>query len=123
MYRFSSRSYNNLQGVNPRLVAVATLALARSDVDFLVIEGLRTPERQAELVAAGASRTMKSKHLTGDAIDVAAWVGGAIRWDWPLYARIAAAFKSAAADLGVTLTWGGDWTTLMDGPHFELRTP
>jgi peptidoglycan L-alanyl-D-glutamate endopeptidase CwlK len=50
-------------------------------------------------------------------------VGGAIRWDWPLYARIAAAFKSAAADLGVTLTWGGDWTTLMDGPHFELRTP
>jgi peptidoglycan L-alanyl-D-glutamate endopeptidase CwlK len=120
MYRFSSRSYANLKGVDPRLVAVATLALSMGEIDFGVTEGLRTIERQRQLVASGASRTMKSRHLTGDAIDVAAYVDGAVRWDWPLYEHIADAFKRAAKDLGIAIVWGGDWTSLRDGPHFEL---
>jgi peptidoglycan L-alanyl-D-glutamate endopeptidase CwlK len=71
-------------------------------------------------VRAGASRTQRSRHLTGHAVDVAALVDGQVRWDWPLYPRIAAAFKAAAARQGTAIIWGGDWTRLRDGPHFEL---
>lgn len=119
-FRFGERSEKNLLGVHRDLVTVARMALLRSDVDFAITEGVRTLERQKELYRAGASQTMSSRHLTGHAIDVAAFVGGRIAWDWPLYNRIAIAFKSASADLGIPIVWGGDWRTLKDGPHFEL---
>jgi peptidoglycan LD-endopeptidase CwlK len=118
--RLSVRSRSRLTGVHPALVAVVEAAFARSPVDFMITEGLRTPERQASLVKAGASRTLKSRHLTGHAVDVAALVDGEVRWDWPLYARIAKAFKSAALELNTPVVWGGDWKRLRDGPHFEL---
>lgn len=95
-YRLGSTSRRNLQRVDPRLVAVVERAIAKSEIDFRVTEGRRSPERQRQLVAAGASRTMNSKHLTGHAVDVAALVGGQVRWDWPLYSKIAEAFKAAA---------------------------
>ena len=119
-FRLSTRSRARLKGVHPRLVAVVEAALARSSVDFLITEGLRSPARQAALVRAGASQTLNSRHLTGHAVDVAALVEGRVRWDWPLYGRIAAAFKAAARDLDTPLIWGGDWSRLRDGPHFEL---
>ena len=78
------------------------------------------PRAQAALVHAGASRTLNSRHITGHAVDVAAIIDGAIRWDWPLYPRIAEAIKAAAKARGVALIWGGDWPRLRDGPHFEL---
>lgn len=116
---FSKRSENNLLGIHPHLVAVARRALEISPIDFAVIEGLRTPARQKALVEAGASWTMKSRHLTGHAIDVAAWVGGTIRWDWPLYETLGKAFKDAARQQDVPIVWGGDWK-VRDGPHIEL---
>ena len=119
-FRLSQRSRAALQGVHPDLVAVVEAAIELTPVDFMVTEGLRTAARQAELVRAGASRTLNSRHLTGHAIDVAAWVDGQVRWDWPLYPRIAEAFKAAAKGRGVRLVWGGDWPRLRDGPHFEL---
>lgn len=119
-YRLSSRSRARLTGVHPALVAVVERAIASSPVDFMISEGLRSPERQKALVAAGASRTQRSRHLTGHAVDVAALVDGQVRWDWPLYGRIAAAFKAAASELETPIVWGGDWKTLRDGPHFEL---
>lgn len=119
-FRLSQRSLARLTGVHPRMVALVKEAITLSPVDFMVTEGLRTPERQAALVRAGASRTRNSRHLTGHAIDVAALVEGQVRWDWPLYPRIAAAFKAAAARHGTAIVWGGDWTSLRDGPHFEL---
>ena len=119
-FKFSARSLRNLDGLHRDLVRVAHRALELSDVDFVVTEGLRTRERQRQLVAAGASRTMNSRHITGHALDVAAWVGGTVRWDWPLYDRISAAFKAAARELGVPIVWGGDWKSFKDGPHFEL---
>ena len=119
-FRLSERSMKRLEGVHPRLVALAREAIALSPVDFMITEGLRTKERQLALVRAGASRTKRSRHLTGHAIDVAAMVDGQVRWDWPLYPRIAAAFKAAATRQGTTIVWGGDWPTLRDGPHFEL---
>lgn len=119
-FRLSSRSRARLVGVHPALTAVVEAAIARTPVDFMITEGLRTAERQAALVKAGASRTTRSRHLTGHAVDVAALVEGQVRWDWPLYGRIAEAFKAAALDLKTPLIWGGDWKTLRDGPHFEL---
>lgn len=120
MYRFSRRSFERLQGVRPELIAVATLALTETAVDFGISEGLRTLERQKQLMGAGATQTLRSRHLTGHAIDVVAYVQGEMRWDWPLYAEIAAAMKLAAHGLGVAIEWGGDWTSLKDGPHFQL---
>ena len=119
-FRLSSRSRARLIGVHPALTAVVEAAITRTPVDFMITEGLRTAERQAALVKAGASRTTRSRHLTGHAVDVAALVEGQVRWDWPLYGRIAQAFKAAALDLKTPLIWGGDWKTLRDGPHFEL---
>lgn len=119
-FRLSTRSRARLTGVHPDLICVVEAAIAATPVDFMVTEGLRSPVRQAALVKAGASRTLKSRHLTGHAVDVAALVDGAVRWDWPLYGRIAAAFKAEAERLGVPIIWGGDWTSLRDGPHFEL---
>lgn len=120
--RFSDRSLRNLRGVHPDLVRVMERALHTSPVDFIVIEGLRTRERQSELVASGASRTMNSRHLTGHAVDLLP-IGpnGRGEFAWPLYERLAPAVKQAAEDLGVAIKWGGDWTSFRDGPHFELE--
>ena len=119
-HTFSEKSNTKLEGVDERLVQVAHLALQLSPVDFGITEGVRTLERQKELVKAGASRTLRSKHLEGKAVDVVAYVNGKVAWDWPLYEKIAKAFKQAAAELDVNLKWGGDWATFKDGPHFEL---
>jgi peptidoglycan L-alanyl-D-glutamate endopeptidase CwlK len=119
-FKFSARSLRNLQGVHPDLVRVMHRAIATSPLDFMVTEGLRTEARQRQLVAAGASRTMNSRHLTGHAVDVAVLIGREVRWDWPLYSQLAVAIKAAAATEGVAITWGGDWPRFRDGPHYEL---
>lgn len=119
-YVLGSKSLKNLVGVDERLVSVVKRAVELTEVDFSVIEGLRTKKRQAQLVAAGASKTMNSRHLTGHAVDLAPYVSGRIRWDWPLFYPIAEAMKRAAQELGVPIRWGGDWVTFKDGPHFEL---
>lgn len=116
----SDRSLKRLAGVKPELIQVVTRAIQITSVDFAVTEGVRTLNRQKELVASGASLTMDSRHLTGHAVDLAAMVGGQVRWDWPLYDALAAAMKNAALECGVSIVWGGDWTTFKDGPHFEL---
>ncbi len=120
MYRLSERSRDRLEGVHSRLVNVVEEAILLTEVDFTVLEGLRTVERQQELYAAGASRTMNSYHLTGHAVDLGAYVGGTVRWDWPLYHQIAWAMKTAARHQNTPIVWGGDWETFKDGPHFQL---
>lgn len=118
--KLNDRSEKLLVGVHPDLVRVVRRAAEITTIDFVVTEGLRTLARQKQLVAAGASKTMKSRHLTGHAVDLAAVVGGKVRWDWPLYANLADAMKRAAIELGVPLEWGGDWKSFKDGPHFQL---
>jgi peptidoglycan L-alanyl-D-glutamate endopeptidase CwlK len=119
-YTFSARSEQRLAGVHPDLVRVVRRAITLSEVDFAVIEGLRTADRQAELLKAGASTTLNSRHITGHAIDLAPFIGGEIRWDWPPFHRIAAAMKAAALLERVPIEWGGDWARFRDGPHFQL---
>jgi peptidoglycan L-alanyl-D-glutamate endopeptidase CwlK len=119
-YILGTKSLAKLNGVHPDLVRVIKRAIKRTPVDFAVIEGLRTVARQQELFAAGASKTLNSRHLTGHAVDIAPYVAGSIRWDWPLFHEIAPAVKQAAQELGVPITWGGDWRSFKDGPHWEL---
>lgn len=120
MFKLGARSLAKLAGVHPDLIAIVKRAIEISDVDFVVTEGMRTKDRQKELVSKGASTTMHSRHLTGHAVDLAAMIGKEVRWDWPLYSRIAGAMKQAAVEQGKPLIWGGDWKTFKDGPHFEL---
>ena len=124
---FTMRDHQRLAGLHPDLVRV--VERARLAAPFIVVEGLRSRERQERLVAIGASRTLASRHLTGHAVDLAYWLddgdgtpeAGEIRWDWPLYRQLATAMKAAAADESVALVWGGDWKSFPDGPHFELN--
>jgi peptidoglycan L-alanyl-D-glutamate endopeptidase CwlK len=120
MFKLSQRSKDRMKGVHPDLVKVVEHAIEITTVDFAVLEGLRTPERQKVLKEAGASQTLNSRHITGHAVDLGAWVDGEVRWDWPLYHQIAKAMKTAAAELNVPIEWGGDWRTFKDGPHFQL---
>lgn len=91
---------------------------------FSITEGMRTRERQVELVESGASKTLNSRHLTGHAVDVGLWVqlDGklTLRWDWPLYEQFAQHVQLHADALGIKIVWGGSWKTFKDGPHFQL---
>lgn len=126
---WDERSAKNLVGVHKDIIRV--LEAARLDPfspAFRVIEGLRTKERQRELLAAGKSTTMNSRHLTGHAVDVVPWVDldndGSVESNELFNAvqiRILAnALKAAAADLGIPFEWGGDWKSFYDGPHYQL---
>jgi len=114
------RSLSRLEGVHPDLVRIVKKAAALSDLDFTVLEGIRSVERQKQLVSQGASKTMNSRHITGHAVDLAPMIAGEVRWDWPLYHKLAKIVKSAAADEKVPLQWGGDWRAFKDGPRWEL---
>lgn len=125
-YTFGKRSRKNLEGVNPNLVKLAEKALELSTQDFMVTEGLRTVERQKQLVAKGLSKTMKSKHIVGRAIDVVPYP---VDWkDWSKFVAIYNAFRRASEITGIKFRWGGDWNMngsyrdekFLDGPHFEL---
>ena len=120
VFVLGARSRSRLQGVHPDLVRVVERAITITPIDFTVVEGLRSKERQAELVKKGASRTMRSRHLTGHAVDLAPWEGGTAHWDWPRFRKLAPAVLEAAKIEGVAVTWGGNWTSFPDGPHFEL---
>lgn len=146
MFGFSKKSKDKLIGIHPDLVRVVNRAIELSMVDFSVFEGMRTKERQVMLVKSGASTTMNSRHLTGHAVDLVAYVGGDLSWDWPLSYKIAEAVQAASRELNVKIVWGGVWDKLItdyrspsaasadyaarrraakkrvfiDGPHFEL---
>ena len=135
-------------GVEPELKEVVYEAIKVTKIDFGVIEGLRTEEKQKQLVESGASQTMKSKHLEGRAVDLMAYIGGRGSWELNVYDEIADAMKEAAVKVDVAVRWGAAWTVtdirewegtmedamnsyidtrrsqgrrpFIDAPHFEL---
>ena len=109
----SKLSLSRLDGVHPDLVKVVKRAIELTEVDFRVNEGLRSKSRQNQLVASGASQTSNSRHLTGHAVDLVAWVDRKISWDWQYYYPIAEAMRQAAQELKVRIEWGGCWGTEM----------
>jgi peptidoglycan L-alanyl-D-glutamate endopeptidase CwlK len=128
MRSWSNRSLSNLKGIHPDLRCVMDRALQESPHDFVVTEGLRTLDRQRELLRIGASTTMNSRHLTGHAVDLYAWVdinldGKVVFQEMAnprLLTNIASSIKAAALAEGIPVIWGGDWRTFKDMPHFEL---
>jgi peptidoglycan LD-endopeptidase CwlK len=135
----SARDRKRLVGLHPDLVRVVERAAELDLVPFTVLEGVRSAPRHAQLLKAGASTTAKSRHLVApDGFAYAVDLGGVVpledldgdgqdddgivglRWDWPLYHRLAGVVKAAAEELDVPLEWGGDWARFRDGPHFQL---
>jgi peptidoglycan LD-endopeptidase CwlK len=147
-FKLSQRSLDKLKGVDPKLVSVVQKAILLTKIDFGVTYGLRTVEEQEKLVAAGRSQTMKSKHITGHAVDLMAYVDGKGCWELNVYDDLADAMAQAARDEGVSIRWGAAWhindirnykgtmeqammdyidlrrsegkRPFIDGPHFEL---
>ena len=148
-FKLSTRSMDKLIGVDERLVTVVKLAIHKTRIDFGVICGMRTSKEQEDLVAKGASKTMKSKHLQGNAVDLMAYIGSRSSWELNLYDDIASAMAESAREVDVPIRWGAAWTVsniahfqggsmedamnsyiderrsqkrrpFIDGPHFEL---
>jgi len=147
-FNLSQKSLDRLKGVDDDMVRVVKKAIELTKVDFGVICGLRTVEEQEELVAKGASQTMKSKHIDGLAVDLMAYLGGRASWELNLYDDIADGMKEAAKLENVGVRWGAAWQIdniadwdgtmeeamnayidlrrsqgrrpFIDGPHFEL---
>jgi len=118
-YALGNRSKSNLIGVNADLVRVVNRAIQITEIDFTVIEGLRTKERQAQLFATGKTRTMNSRHIIGQAVDVVPYP---VDWnDTARFRLVAKAMKQAAKELDVKLTWGGDWKSFVDMPHYQIE--
>lgn len=149
MYYLGKKSKKELQGVKEELIDVVDRAIQLTSQDFSVHDGLRTYEEQMSLVARGASKTIKSKHLEGKAVDLVPYLNGKLRWEWNLIYPITDAVRKAAQELNVDLRWGGAWdinltqseaparalvhsyvearrslgrTAFIDGPHYELIT-
>lgn len=108
-FKLSNRSLSKMEGVHDDMVRVVSRAIELTEVDFGVIQGLRTLEEQEALVAKGASQTMKSKHLDGLAVDLMAYVGGRGVWELNVYDEVADAMKAAAIEEGVAVRWGAAW--------------
>lgn len=108
-FKLSRRSLDRLEGVDEELVAVVKYAITCTKIDFGVVQGLRTVEQQKELVAKGASQTMKSKHLDGLAVDLMAFINGRASWELNLYDEVADAMKEGANVVGCRIRWGAAW--------------
>lgn len=120
-FSLGASSRQRLTGVHKNMVELVELAIQHTGVDFSVHEGLRTPERQQGLVAAGASKTMNSRHLTGHAVDLVPFIEGELRWDWPLCLQIADAMRSASQELDIPVIWGGVWDIELDRIEGDLE--
>lgn len=116
-FKLGITSLTRLKGVHSDLVKVVKRAIELTPIDFTVLEGLRTKERQQQLVAKGASKTMNSYHLTGHAVDIAPLVDGKVTWDWKYYFPMIEAVRQAAKESNVRVKWGGSWSYLNDSSH------
>lgn len=126
MFKFSNRSLERMEGLDPRLILIAHEAIKITKIDFGIPSsgGLRTASQQKALYDKGASQldgtNKKSYHQTGKALDFFAYVNGKATWETEPMALIACAFLQAASNLGYKLEWGGLWTSFTDYPHLQL---
>jgi peptidoglycan L-alanyl-D-glutamate endopeptidase CwlK len=146
-FKLGQRSISELSGVHEDLVAVVHRAIEITPQDFSVHDGIRTLDQQKALVKRGASKTLRSRHITGHAVDLVPYIAEKLRWEWdPIYV-IAEAVRTAAIELNTPLRWGGAWDlnftdsedstedlveeyaarrreagrrVFLDGPHYEL---
>lgn len=129
--RLDSNSVRELRDVDCRLAAVVLVASCRYHAAFAgrrlrITDGRRSVEEQEQMVRDGKSRTMNSHHLDGRAVDFAIIVNGKANWALPLYEELDGFMQKAALDIGLDagdLLWGGHWTSLRDGVHWQLMLP
>lgn len=116
----SVHSERHLIGVHPDLVRVVRKMQEIAISPVAIICGLRTLDEQEHLLASGASNTIRSRHLTGHAVDWVPIVGGEGSWTVKDYLPLIAQWKEAGAHVGVPIESGGDWLTLKDYDHLQL---
>ena len=105
MYKFGKRSRDRLRGVDVRIINILNELIKIMDVT--VIEGLRSADRQKELLAKGATKVKYSKHMDGKAVDIAQYP---IDWkDSDRFHYMGGMIRSLAKQLNVPIRWGGDW--------------
>ena len=129
-FHFGKKSREYLDTVDPQLRLVALKALELTPIDFGITEGIRSNQRQRELVEQGKSKTLKSKHIEGKAIDIVCYVSGRVTWELQYYQIVANAFGIASHQLGINIRWGGSWIVndfslnphnkFIDAVHYEL---
>ena len=120
-YRLGRASKKNLNGVNVALRLIVNRAIEITWVDFSVVDGKRTDKEQAELLSAGKTWTLDSKHLIGYAVDIYPWVNGATSHLPEHYNLVARAMFQASQELGIVLEWGGFWSPdHTDMPHWQM---
>lgn len=127
MFKFGKKSLEKLNNpkVHPKIKQLMEYAIKSSPLDFTIIETVRTVEQQKINVAKGASKTMKSRHIPStnksglcEAIDIAPYP---INWkDIKSFITLSEHIKKCAKELNIKITYGGDWKTLKDYPHYEL---
>ena len=133
-YTLSKRSLDTLKGIHPDLVKVVKEAIKITKQDFMVVQGVRTAEEQNKLFRQGRTRPgkvvtqldgfkKKSNHQVKDdgygyAVDLCPYP---IDWnDLDKFKVISEAMTQASRKLGVKITWGGNWKSFKDYPHYEL---
>lgn len=125
----NKNSIAKLSTVHKDLQKVIYRAAEITTIKFIVTYGIRTLEEQRKFYEAGKSKTMKSRHLDGLAVDLAPWVdddsdgvvdNGEVKWSNEMLAVIAKTVEQAAKEVGVPIEWGGDWKGWKDRPHFQL---
>jgi peptidoglycan L-alanyl-D-glutamate endopeptidase CwlK len=136
--KFGKRSLDNLKGIHPDLVKVLEAAIVNSPVDFTITGGIRTTAEQQALYAQGRTKAgsivtycdgikSKSNHQIKDdgygyAVDLYPYYNGSVQLnDVPKLKQIADHIRATAISLSIDIIWGGDFTSLKDYPHFELK--
>ena len=120
MAKFGTRSLKNMKGLHSDLLKVLNEAIKAPPFDFTITDGLRTMAEQKKYVREGKSKTLKSRHLSGKAVDVMCLVNGKGTWKVPVYQVFAKHVLACAKKLGIALVWGGSWSSFPDYVHFEL---
>ena len=125
MYKFGKKSKERLRGVHPKLVNVLNELIKIMDVT--IIEGLRSEERQKELLEQGKTKTKFSKHIKGKAVDLAPYT---IDWeDRERFHYMGGMIRGIGKQLNTDIRWGGDWdsdgeikdNSFDDLVHVEIR--
>ncbi|EAD7280428.1 M15 family peptidase [Listeria monocytogenes] len=118
---YYSRSLANVNKLadNTKVAARKLLDWAEnSGIEVLIYETIRTKEQQSANVASGASQTMRSYHLVGQALDFVMAKGKTVNWGGY---RSANAKKFIAKAKALGFTWGGDWDGFVDNPHLQFE--
>lgn len=118
---YDSRNRENLNklGDNTKKAALKLYDFAvKNNIEILIYETIRSKAQQEANVKSGASQTMKSYHLVGQALDFVPTKGTTTLWNGYGAANIKK-FITEAKRLG--FVWGGDWKDFVDKPHLQYE--